>query len=58
MVYKGHLTGWHERTTAELVAVKTLKSKTFPLKEAAINLIVAISVILLLRKGSISTPAA
>ena len=27
VVYRGHLTGWERRTTAELVAVKTLKSK-------------------------------
>ena len=27
VVYRGHLTGWEGRTTAELVAVKTLKSK-------------------------------
>ena len=27
VVYRGHLTGWKERVTAELVAIKTLKSE-------------------------------
>ena len=27
VVYRGHLTGWQERVTAELVAIKTLKSQ-------------------------------
>ena len=27
LVYKSYLTGWQGRTTAEIVAVKTLKSK-------------------------------
>ena len=30
VVYRSHLTGWQGRTTAELVAVKTLKSKKHP----------------------------
>ncbi len=27
VVYRGYLTGWQDRTTAELVAIKTLKSE-------------------------------
>ena len=35
VVYRGHLTGWEERTTAELVAIKTLKSKLMQLVESS-----------------------